>query len=356
MKKRTILILIVAFFAGVYADVTNYWYLTPTGAGTKNGASLSNAFDTDSLKKYLENGTVGAGSVVFLWGGSYTLSATINFSSNNGTPASPIKFIGVKATTTNEGANVVFSDHAVDTVDKPLIHVGSYQFVTGNYSIVENLKFVGDANAFLTLGTSSVVNNCVLYSNYSTPSNRVVLAYNSYAIIMNNYIISDSGECIRSTNSINTKIEGNIFNAPNNQYGVAISVASGNVLRKNIFNKIGSLAIRVASTDGVEISNNTFHKCKNDIDGTDPYGLMAVDNIHDSTTNVCYKFTTQNDINVFRNNAFSSSIPVDSQYVGIDTATVHKDYWKKTGDLKLNSSFTISDTTSPAYRAGYIGR
>lgn len=337
--------------------ITGYWYLTPTGAGAMDGTSLATAFNTDSLEKYLENGTVANGAVVFVWGGSYTFNATVNFSnSSDGTAVNPVKFIGVKSATTHEGANIVYSDLAIDTADMPAWNLVGYQFVMGDYTFFENIKVTGTLNSMVTTGLINVISNCVFRMTNTTPGARYsVTANGNSCSIINSYFFSDSCGGINTTIASTTKITGCYFYTPRGTTGIAIACGSSGDFSKNTFDRC-AISVSLISADHNRIINNTFHKCKNDVDATDAYNIVAIDNLHDSTTNVCYRFTTESDCNTIRNNVFGSTIPNDSQYVLVDTSTVFKDYWKKTGDLKLNASFVISDTTSPAYKAGYIGR
>ena len=58
--------------------VTNYYHVTPSGAGSKNGTTWTNAFDLSGFHGSLLGGT--AGDVYWIADGTYTLSGNINFS------------------------------------------------------------------------------------------------------------------------------------------------------------------------------------------------------------------------------------------------------------------------------------
>lgn len=105
-----------------------YYYATPAGAGTKNGADWANAFGTTELVAHLLASTV-AGDVYFVAGGTYTLVASL-ISPRDGNESLTVSVVGVNAGTTAEPPTT--NDLAAGN-DRPLFACGAYRLELDNY-------------------------------------------------------------------------------------------------------------------------------------------------------------------------------------------------------------------------------
>uniref|UniRef100_A0A6M3KFH0 Pectate lyase n=1 Tax=viral metagenome TaxID=1070528 RepID=A0A6M3KFH0_9ZZZZ len=138
-----------------------YYHVTVAGASAKTGADWANAMGMAEFETSIEGGgaqAVAAGDIYFVAGGTYTFTANI-ICTTAGTATAPISVIGVKASTTNEGAAVVYADHAFGT-DRPLFAGGAYYFgMNAIHHRAYNIRITSTATqAFITGAYAVAVN------------------------------------------------------------------------------------------------------------------------------------------------------------------------------------------------------
>lgn len=333
--------------------IANYWHVTQTGAGLKNGTNWANAFDEPALEVFLE-GAVVAGDVIFVMKGTYTLDSIINFSARPGTAVSPIAIIGVKDTCTNVGAAVTYSDWARSAVDRPFFDCAAFYFQTGNYVIIRNLYFQGSANLVLLTGNYTIIenskfdnDNAVSAAKYAVSMGAQVIFYNNEISSINTFGLSCASNCRIKYNYFH-----DIQDAAN---GISIvTQGDGHVIEFNIFNNT-TLAIQGISRDFCVVDNNTFYNCDTALTETNGERWVVSNNIVEASITDGFKWTTQTDINFFWNNHGNDARCTD-MWDGVDITTVFKDYPNATlnGDpvfTAAGSDFSL-DTGSPCLDAG----
>jgi len=157
-------------------------YVTPNGAGSKDGSDWSNAYDYSAFETYYE-GSLAAGDVIYIKpesdGSGFSLTSDLTpFVA--GTITAPVKIIGVKKETTNTPP--VGSDYAYGT-DRPLFTCGAYNFAIGSYFQVMNLRFTGSATDYTT-GTSTGDYCLVVNCKATNTSSGYALQLDNYSTVI----------------------------------------------------------------------------------------------------------------------------------------------------------------------------
>jgi len=259
-------------------------YVTPAGAGTKDGTTWANAMGLGEWETDLET-NAEAGDRYFVAGGTYTLTQDIS-TALDGTSALPIQIIGVKSGTTNEPP--VHSDHA-DGAARPLIAATSWAFTFDDYWIFQNLRLTITSIFGLYLGTYCIVQNCDI--NQSGAATR-------YAI----YDTSDS------------KIIGCELQAVN---GRAIRTASTIIIASYLHDSVAGV---YAGADITLLVNSIIDTCTKGIDGNTRNRVIGVGNTIYNCSSMGISGTTG------KNACFINNI-LDACAVGVDWTTVSKSNW-----------------------------
>ena len=165
MKKRltNLIISFLIFLASSNTCFATNYYITPTGAGLKNGSSWANAFDWTGFD------TSAAASVsndhYWLLGGTYTVPAGGTVAtSRDGLISGSIWVIGVKSTTTAEPPTV--ADWAYGD-DRPYIDLttNTEYMQLDNYWNIYNLRMIGDGAFVLRVDYYSSIYNVKVISS-----------------------------------------------------------------------------------------------------------------------------------------------------------------------------------------------
>lgn len=321
------------------------------GDGSTWATSGANAAYTEAeLETFLES-TVVAGDVIFIKGGTYTLDSAYDSSARNGTSTAPIAIIGVKSTTTNTGANVVFSDFATGA-GRPFFDGATYGIKLGNFYVVKNISVESSVATYpFDIGTYGVVVNCKFNNDYgSDDSGHRVVNIGAYTSIIDCEISGLHCRGIMATTGARVLFSyiHDIYDAGlycNDVYCVAI----GNVFNNCLYGIQGTNGYR--ST----FINNTFYECDYGSYNTGGAtgGNVYINNLMEGNDIVGFYKSTQCDIEFYSHNHGNDARCTD-MWSGVDTSTIFQDYNISTGDplfASAGSDFSLS-TTSPCFGAG----
>jgi len=314
--------------------IPDYYHITDAGAGDKSGDSWGNAMDEPAFETHLE-GAVVAGEVHFIKDGSYTLDSDIDSSARDGTAVSPTALIAVKAGTTNEGANVVYSDWSRDASDRPFFDCNAYLFKVGDFHIVRNLDLEGADVRVLEVGVGGLVENCKSHNDDAVAGAQYALNGGANSAIINCEIISDTGW--GSTLSSSGKFLFNYVHDTTDAtrgYGYLMS-GNSHTICFNVFDNCTN-GINGTSDETTLVLNNTFYETDIGVSGTNGAGWVCINNIMEGNDTAGFKWTTQTDINFFWKNHGDDTRCTD-MWDTVDTTTVFQDYLVSTGDPKFTT-------------------
>lgn len=300
--------------------VSQYRYLSSTGAGAKTGVNWANAFDWAArvATPPIDD------EVCFLKGsGTYVMTASVNWT------AVRVTFIGVKAATTHEGAAITFDDWERTPANFPFFDGVTYQlafattwkwrnisvesasanqqfYCTGAYVDLENCKFSDDhptisASWVVYIAGGGRVVNCEITAPQA--NGMAIIANGSY--VANDYF-HNLLTCI----------------AFNGSYWVC---------RSNIFCNASARGLKFYNNSSYNtVDGNSFYNCPIGIDGSGiSYYFAANNNIFHTCSTDAVKFGTQNDTNTFWGNHFYNCL---DDYDGVDETGPAQDYLKTVGD------------------------
>lgn len=307
--------------------VTNYYHVTPSGAGSKNGTTWTNAFDLSGFHGSLLGGT--AGDVYWIADGTYTLSGNINFSAINGSLASPISMIGVKASTTNSGFAVTYNDWAINTADKPFFNFVTYTWTLGTYYNLRNLQLQTITTNALNFGNFGLIENCKLINANTASDSAAYIAYTPYAAIINSEITGTYG---RGINAGYCTFMYNYVHGFSGTLGIGFYMNTpNNFIANNIFQDIKLRAIGCDDNNRNVIINNTFYNCATDIYQTTGGRQIIMNNIHEASDSYGIISTTQTDSNFIWREHGDDARCTDI-FSGIDVTGCYQDYFVTAGD------------------------
>lgn len=142
MKKLWLFLILSLLVPQLAFGAAATYYVTPAGAGNKDGTDWNNAFGLGEFETDME-GSAEAGDVYYLAGGTYTLTQAV-YSELDGGSTNPIYVIGVKSGTTAEPPTV--ADWAYGA-DRPDIVAGANSFGFDDYWRYYNLDIsISDGN------------------------------------------------------------------------------------------------------------------------------------------------------------------------------------------------------------------
>jgi len=307
--------------------INAYYHLKAGGAGLKNGNDWDNAFDEPAFETFMEGGGLAAGDVIFIMEGDYTLDSSIDWSAVNGTETAPIALIGVKATTTNVGAAIVYSDWARDSANRPFFDTATFQIRTSNYNIIRNISFQGDVNYVLQCGNNCVVENCKIENDAAASSNNYTAIIGASGALINCEVTSTNARGI--VFGVNTACLFCYIHDFTDDF--AMIPGDGEVIFGNIFDACAAIAIYLTNEDDVKIINNTFYGNSTDVYGVGAECAICINNIIEGSTTSGFDWDTQTDVNFFWNNHGDDARCTD-MWVNVDVTTVFQDYLVSTGN------------------------
>ena len=281
-----------------------YLHVTVAGAGTKDGTTWLKAMDLAAFLTHVTN-TVAADTFYFIQGGAtYTLGATFS-SIRNGTAAAPIRMIGVKSTTSNEGAAIVYSDWAL-TTGRPIFDAVSYAIsLTGSYYQFENLIITGTNATLLTLGTRDALFNCKV-TNTSVTADQTAISSGT-----SNFFVGTEISCHRGNGLLYSGLDVRLHGCyiHDCKYGLYTTTGTGYCVDNVIESCLWGIYM-TTGTDGI-IKNNTIRNCNIGLYGTTGYASIVDNNLFaDCVTPI--DFTTEPKITLFVNNCEYGCTNVDT--------------------------------------------
>lgn len=230
--------------------MTNF-YATPTGAGTKSGASWANALAAAELFSVLVNDLL-PDDTVWVAEGTYTLTGNIE-SLLEGTNTAPINIIGVASGTTNEPP--VTADYAVRG-NFPVFSGGSYYVELDSYIIVKNIEFTASLNDYTVNSIyRCVFNNCTI-ENLGSGLSCVGLDPATSTLIINTRLSAPNGTCVDGSGD---NIRLLYCHVTGGTAGFACS-SDGCLIDSCIFSACG-IGIELGSTISTIIKHNTIYNC-----------------------------------------------------------------------------------------------
>ncbi len=269
-------------------------YVTPAGAGNKNGLTWGNAFGLAEFVNELVN-NAEAGDIYYVAGGTYNLSGDM-ITALDGTSQDPIKIIGVKAGTSNAPAE--YSDWAF-TTDRPLFACGNYKFQVDDYWVMRNLVLAFTGAGGLTRGdTGWLIENCkITQVAAGTPTAiscgaSIMRVVNCEVVCTNGYGIIAGTDGIIIGSYIHDTLRGIWCNNPRIHIWSCIIANC-------------TLGIWLNDRYGLTVKNNTIYNCDVGLDGPNFWGSLVLNNIIEAcgvgAQQVAEKKTNLWDYNNWRN-------------------------------------------------------
>ena len=295
-----------------------------SGGGDGSSWALSGASAAYTWAEYVTFKTTVAvaGDIVFMKDGAITGGA-MNSASRDGTLTSPCATIGVKAGTTNVGANVVYSDWSIDPADRPAIDLGAASFQVGNYDYLRNIETTGSSLDSMKGGTGSIIENCKA-TNTGANVNWRAFSCSSVGHVINCEAISDGVGILTSTGSI---IYYNYI------HDCVTGVRVGNTYNSSCFNIFDTctIGLHAQSFSGTLSANNTYYECDTGVSGTTAGAGVYLNNIQEGNNTAGFAWSTQTDSNIFLWNHGDDARCTD-MWSGVDVTTIYKDQMVTTGD------------------------
>jgi parallel beta-helix repeat protein len=326
-----------------------YYHVTTTGADTKTGADWAHAMDLAAFVAWIDSADFAVDSTYYFKSGEYTLTGALNITDRDGTAVAPVCIIGVKAATTNEGANVVLSDWESGAT-RPTFTCAANAFSVGNYYKIYNCIFTGTANPTLSAEVGIVLYNCKISNTYG--SARTALQSSNYARVINCEVTSTAGGGINTSTPVTITVA---YTYIRDCGGTGVSCGNNSII---LFNVIDTCVTGIYLEDSANcvIANNTIYNTTTAISATSAYAICCINNIID-TAGDGIKWTTQTDINLHAYNHVGNS--TDPMWNTVEaTFSAHKDNWVTggTGDDpefndEANGDFKLA-ATSPCIDAG----
>lgn len=333
-----------------------YKYVAAGGAGSKNGSSWANAFDEPAFESAIENGSLAVDTIFFIKGGTYTLNSAYVMTAN-GSEATPILFIGVKSTTTNEGTNVTYSDWAFGD-DRPLFACTSYAITLGVMVYLKNIRFTSAASPMIT--TTDVDDGFSAF-NCKFTNDGAGYAIQAPTLFRYALILNCEFEATNGGHGLNLGFDGNIINCYFHSLGTAIDSSTSDYSTSNAIINCIFNACTVGATLGnnwsLSVINNTFYACGTAIAATICTMSMFVNNIFEGcTTGACIWSGTQQDSNIWWGNHGNDTRNTD-MFSHVAETTLWQDYLLTSGDplfITAGSNFQLQ-ANSPCLMTGVQG-
>lgn len=278
MKKIILFLILSLFVTSTALSAPAVMYVTPAGAGAKDGAAWASAMGYAEFETDVE-ASAEAGDIYYVAGGTYTLTSDF-VTALDGTADAPIYIIGVKSGTTNEPP--VASDYPTVAeiragTDGPLFTDGAsaYTFDVDDFWIVKNARVEsGDLSSF-SLGVRSIAENVSSINDGAATRNAFNLS--GYNIVLKCEAVSTNGNAVNMAGGFHRILFNYIHDS-----AVAINPGSGDsmVVIGNFLdtNPIGFNAGN-GSTDHTIINNTIYN------DNSADAGSIGIES---GTTNTAY--------------------------------------------------------------------
>jgi hypothetical protein len=202
-------------------------YVTPAGAGSKDGTSWENAF---GLVEFLAD--TPAGDTYYIYQGTYTFTANKTFTA--GTSSLMNKYIGIE-----EQSNMVIASWG----NLPVFACGTYDVRFASYAYIKRIKQTTASNAGLALGAGSVmeevwgVGNGSYTFNQSAPDSKCISCYGENTRSVSNNVFYSQGARNLYINCVGTSQNGTVFDPQTAQIilGIAFNSLKGITSRNGAY-------------------------------------------------------------------------------------------------------------------------
>jgi len=318
-----------------------YHVLATDAAGDGSGDSWANAMTLAEWIAWIDSASYAAGDIYYIKEDTYTLTATLDLSDRPGTSVAPVSLIGVKAGTTNEGANIVYSDWSTGLIDggaddRPDFDVDGYYIVTGNYYKIFNIIFAGNAGTadrLLNTSTASVSFN-VKISNTTSTSDKWGVQLGSYGKAIACEIVNENGYGV-SLPGGNYVLYSYVHDCKN---GLGCSGHAFNVI-SSIIADCSVNGATMGSCDHNLFLSNTFYNCPVGILASDSYDNLIINNIIDNCADAFKWSSAQQDANIFLRNHEGNNVTrmYDTTTNKISELLPHTDFDPTSGDPKFTT-------------------
>lgn len=262
-------------------------YVTPSGAGAKNGDTWATAYDLAAFKTYIEASAAPA-DIYYIYSGSYTLTAIINVTARDGNTVDPIKMIGISdqtLMTEAQGSN------------RPSFTIAGNYWSFGAYYKIANCQFTGTGTNSILAEAYGIFRNC---SFNNTGGGRAFTANGSNILLVNCEAQSAAGIAFYNNSTIGLRTYGCYIHDSITGYQQLGQGYGG--LWFTIIDTC-TTGIDIDKFD-MDISNCTVYNCTTGIDGAATvYGCRINNNlIIDCTTGASW--ATDNKSNYFDYNFY----------------------------------------------------
>lgn len=294
-------------------------YVTPDGAGAKDGAAWASAFGEAEFENDLETASE-AGDIYYIAGGTYTADSGYDWNARDGTAVAPITFVGVKAGTSNEPPTLAdWADTNLDvsaTEERPLFAMGANVFRSSDYNKFFNIKFTTTEASGIRCDLAVLLYNCDVVNDSGTANRNGFYLVNACTAIhcsaksTNGYAINAAGTSVIIYCYVHDSAEG-----------IRI-LGHAEICLFNIIDTC-TTGINLATYDYTLLFGNSIYNTTTAVSGTDGHSVRCINNIIHTATDG-FKWTTQTDSGFF---AFNHNYCTD-MYDGVEETVVpHKDNW-----------------------------
>lgn len=268
------------------------FYVTPAGAGAKNGAAWASAFGEAEFEADLEG--ADGDDIYYVQAGTYTLDSSYDATTRDGGAGAPISIIGVKEATSAEPP--AFSDWG-SAADRPTFACGANTFKVGAYYKVFNCIFTGTGGSIPDAETYSVLYNCK--STVTSDSNQTSHTLGPNAKLINCEI---TGAGAGAHTGVSSSAVLALFNYIHDMgTGGTGSTATESRYIGNVFDTLAT-GVSMGTPGDAIVLNNTFYECDTAVAGSSSFGSVYINNIIEGSNTDGFKQTTQRDGNFYAYN------------------------------------------------------
>jgi len=317
------------------------YYVTPAGAGAKDGAAWASAMGEAEFEADLE-ANAEPGDIYYFLEGTYTLDSAYDSLLRDGTIVAPICLIGVKSGTTNEPPVLAdWSDANLSggADDRPLFACGANQWVVGDYHKIFNFRFT----TTYVNGVGGSVANTVFYNCKVTQSGA---SANRRGFNVGGDAISILCE---ATGLVGTGVVARLFYCGtgtvifswghDGNEGFYLSAVRGTVLFSGA-EDCSVAGLNLYSHCPLALGN-TINDCATGITNVASDWMTVVNNLLEGCTTDGIKATTQQDGAFYWKNHGDDARNLD-MWDGVATSGPHADLTVSSGDPLLDGDGNVS--------------
>jgi hypothetical protein len=320
----------------------SFHYVTPAGAGAKDGAAWASAMSWTEL--LADFPTAAAGDIYIVEEGTYTMTADL-VTATDGNAVDPIAIIGVTTATRtgNVTGDAINQTYFGTGANRPLFDAGAnaYGITIDDYGRIENIRIETRDTYPIHLDTAGVVRNCKVTQNYTGGTT-------SYGIFCDGTVINCEVTGTECNNGIaGASAAGFVFNYVHDiteagSSGITPSTFTGAIL----FNVLDAVPIGINKTTDPQgvIFGNTFYDCDVGLSATTDIACAVINNIFsESDVDAIIWSTPSTAANVFMYNHFYNNL---DDHDGIvengDANDLFSDFWAVLSGAASDPAFTAA--------------